>query len=331
MSLAVSIIICTYNGTKRLPETLDKIKTQFTTTVFELVVINNNSTDGTEGFVVDYLKSSNFDWRLVNEPKAGLSHARWRGIEEAKHELVLFCDDDNHLANDYIEIGAKLFCENSNLGVLGGLGIPQFESKKPNWFDEFAHTYAVGSLGKNPGVQPKGSWHYGAACFFRKSALMQLKSLGFTSVLSDRKGSDLSSGGDVELCYAVQLLGLDLAFEPALKFDHFIEPHRLDWEYYLRLNRGIAASFPLLESYNIHTFNSKLAFKINLIKRCLFVVMGLVKLKFTNRTSLQSEVNFVFWRESLRVFRKNVRPAIVGFQRNRKIFKMSDLKQLNKH
>jgi glycosyltransferase involved in cell wall biosynthesis len=324
MSLGVSIIICTYNGEKRLPKTLDNIVTQISTIAFELIVIDNNSNDGTEVFVKDYLKESNIEWKLVSEPKAGLSHARWRGIEEAKHELVLFCDDDNHLANDYIETGAKLFCENSNLGVLGGAGSPQFESKKPNWFDEFAHTYAVGSLCKEPGIQPKGSWHYGAACFFRKSALMQLKSIGFTSVLSDRKGGDLSSGGDVELCYAVQLLGFDLAFEPALKFDHFIEAHRLHWEYYLKLNRGIATSFPLLESYKIRTFNSRSGFIVNLIKLYIIAIRGLVKIKFTNNTSLQNQVNSVLWRESLRVFRKNVRLAIVSFQRNRKVFKVSE-------
>lgn len=326
LDLSVSIVICTYNGLSRLPETLDFIVKQKTKIYFELIIVDNNSSDFTDDFVREYLKNSNIEWKIVKEPQPGLSHARWRGIEEASYELVLFCDDDNHLATDYIEIGATKFYNNPNLGILGGLGSPKFESQKPTWFDKFSHSYAVGGLGKEPGIQAKASWHYGAACFFRKSSLIQLKLLGFDSVLSDRKGGNLSSGGDVELCFAVQLLGFDLAFDPTLKFDHFIETHRLDWEYYLKLTRGIASSFPLLESYKIVAFKSKLAFLLNLTKQYLILLKGLLKWKLTNSRSLESQVNGVILIENFRVFKKNVLATIVGFERNRRIFKDCILK-----
>jgi len=321
LDLSVSIVICTYNGLSRLPETLDFIVKQKSKISFELIIVDNNSSDFTNDFVKEYLKDSEIDWKIVSETKAGLSYARWRGIEESKYELVLFCDDDNHLAENYIEIGAFKFSNNPNLGILGGLGSPKFESQKPTWFDDFSHSYAVGSLGKEPGIQAKGSWHYGAGCFFRKSALIQLKLLGFKSVLSDRKGGDLSSGGDVELCYAVQLLGFDLAFDPTLRFDHFIEAHRLDWDYYLKLNRGIASSFPLLESYQILSFNSRTAFMFHLIKILIMTMSRILKLKFTNKPTLHEKVNYEFMKDSLKVFKRNFNPTIFAFDKNREFFR----------
>lgn len=320
MSLSVSIIICTYNGSKRLADTLDFILKQISKAPFELIVVDNNSIDYTSDFVKIHLVDANIDWKIVHEPKPGLSHARWRGIVEANNDLVLFCDDDNHLASNYIETGVSYFSKYPNLGILGGLGSPKFESYKPDWFDQFSHSYAVGSSGKEPGIQAKGSIHYGAACFFRKSALIQLKSMGFVSVLSDRKGGELSSGGDVELCYAVQLLGFDLAFEPELRFDHWIETHRLDWNYYLKLKRGIASSFPLLESYKIQAFDSKPAFKLYLMKQYFTVLKGVLKLKFTKSDSLERQVSFAVLREKFKVFRRNYTSTIVSFQRNRKFF-----------
>lgn len=320
MSLSVSIIICTYNGLKRLPNTLDFILKQRSKAPFELIVVDNNSIDQTPDFVNRHLADCNIDWKIVHEPEPGLSHARWRGIAEASNDLVLFCDDDNHLSSNYIETGVSYFFKNSNLGILGGLGSPKFASHKPAWFDQFSHSYAVGSSGKEPGIQAKGSFHYGAGCFFRKSALMHLKSKGFVSVLSDRKGGGLSSGGDVELCYAVQLLGFDLAFDPELRFDHWIETHRLDWNYYLKLKRGIASSFPLLESYKIQVFDSKFAFKLYVLKRYFTVLKGILKLKLTRTDSLESQVSFAVLSEKFKAFGRNYTSTLVAFERNRRFF-----------
>ncbi|PZX49804.1 GT2 family glycosyltransferase [Algoriphagus ratkowskyi] len=320
MNSGISIIICSYNGTNRLSKTLDSILIQDTRSPFELIVVDNNSTDETSVFAKTFLSRKTIDWRLIHEAKAGLSHARWRGIAEAKYELILFCDDDNHLESNYLEIGNDFFKRNPNVGILGGLGRAVFESEKPIWFDHFAHSYAVGTLGKQAGVQAKGSYHYGASCFIRRLPLMKLREKGFQSVLSDRKGSGLSSGGDVELCYAVQLLGYDLAFEPALRFDHYIENHRLKWSYYLNLKRGIASSFPLLDTYEIDQMDSSRNFQHYLWRRLWMVVKGIIKTFPTRNSSLQNQVTFAILRSKLKAFRINYMNALLAFERNKRIF-----------
>lgn len=320
MSLGVSIIVCTYNGANRLQRTLVSILNQIATSPFDLVIVDNNSTDETRDFTEAFLRYSNIDWKLVQERQPGLSNARWRGIIEAKYELILFCDDDNHLERDYLQKGIKFFEKHPKVGILGGLGKPVFEVKKPDWFDKFAHSYAIGNLGKKKGVQEKGSYHYGAACFFRWIPLMKLREMGFKSVLPDRKGRGLSSGGDVELCYAVQLLGYDLAFEPALRFDHFIENHRLEWDYYLRLKRGIAESFPLLESYKITQFESVFSFRFYLWGRLFVILKGIIKIFPARNKSMTNKMSYVVLIEKLKVFSSNYQGAIEAFKRNKEIF-----------
>lgn len=312
----ISIIICTYNGSERLNETLLHICKLSFSYSFELIVVNNASTDNTIQVINYVLKSSTIDWKIVNESNPGLSHARWKGVLSARYDIILFCDDDNYLANNYLEVGFGIFNKNTKVGVLGGLGEPIFEVEKPKWFDTFSHSYAVGSLGKINGVQKKLSYHYGAACFFLKSALLHLNEIGFRSVLSDRKGDSLSSGGDVELCYAVQLLGYDLYYSDDLHFEHFIEKHRLDRAYYLRLKKGISASFPLLTAYEIYKINTVYQYKKYLFKLllrsiliCFYILCQ--RILFLKREN--ADVAFVVNTSKVNAFFNNYRKAVKHF------------------
>lgn len=248
----ISIIICTFNGAERLPDTFSAIAEIKFEHPWEVIVVDNASKDNTSQVAKDFFNSfSGIDGRLVFEAKAGLTSARQAGWKAAKYSVVLFCDDDNWLSPNYLAIGFNHFERNSKLGILGGCGVPVTIGDFPSWFSEFSHSYAVGMNGRKSGKQKLGSAHYGAGCYYLKAALEKLDESGLKMVLTDRKGKDLFSGGDVELCFLVQLLGYQLWIEEGLKFRHFIPVGRLNWEYYLRLKRGIASSFPLLNSYKV--------------------------------------------------------------------------------
>ncbi len=324
MEVGVSIVICTFNGQQRLKKTLDHATNQLTTFPYEILVVNNNSTDDTGLWVESYIAESDSKMpvRLLKEERQGLSFARKKGIEAANFPFILFCDDDNWLNSDFIQIGADILSANSNIGVLGSFGIPKIDGTKPDWFDQFSHSYAVGSLGKSSGIQPKGSYHYGAACFFRKEALVRLNSIGFESLLTDRKGQNLSSGGDVELCYAIQLLGYELHYDERLRFFHFIEKHRLEWEYYVKLKKGISASFPLLESYSFKCFQNKSEFRNHLWNKFFIVLKGIVKSGISSvvSQSSQNELNWINTTSKFTAFVTNYKKTTSAFVRNRQIF-----------
>ncbi|GAA0880881.1 hypothetical protein GCM10009119_38510 [Algoriphagus jejuensis] len=323
-SVGVSIVICTYNGVVRLEETLShllKLDSQFP---WELVLVDNASTDGTAQWVSTWLKSQaiKVSFQIVVENRPGLNNARVAGFQRCSFDYILFCDDDNWLFPDFVELGATILSNNSRIGVLGSLGHPVFEDGEPEWFSQFSHSYAVGSLGKNSGKQDFGSYHYGAACFFRRAALKELLTRGFRSLLADRTGKSLSSGGDVELGLAVQLLGYELHYDERLKFDHFIETHRLNWDYYLRLKRGISKSFPLLESYKCHEFQEVTAFRSHLVSLFFISIKGLVK-SFVWRLCLSSksnEVAFATTQTKCVSFLRNYRKTLAAFVTNKQLF-----------
>ncbi len=320
----VSIVICTYNGIGRLGQTFSHILKLQSSYPWELILVDNASTDGTGDWASRWLNSqgAQLNFQIVSESRPGLNHARMMGVEMSSYDYILFCDDDNWLSPNFLSIGASVLKQNSKIGVLGSLGSPIFEGTEPAWFNEFSHSYAVGTLGKKSGKQKFGSYHYGAGCFFRKEALTQLLSLGFQSLLADRMGKSLSSGGDVELGLAVQLLGYELHYDERLKFGHFIENHRIDWDYYLRLKKGISQSFPLLESYKIYEFENLRSFRSHLFASYFIAVKGVIKSgveKFYSSTK-SNEVACITTRSKLSSFIKNYRKTLVAFDANKKMF-----------
>src|SRR5262249_7159571 len=89
-SLRVSIITPLYNKAPYIRRTLDSVAAQ-TFRDFELIVVDDGSTDGGERLVADYVDER---VRLIRQPNAGPGAARNRGIAEARGELLAFLDAD---------------------------------------------------------------------------------------------------------------------------------------------------------------------------------------------------------------------------------------------
>jgi glycosyltransferase involved in cell wall biosynthesis len=87
----VSVIVPVYNAKTTLPDTIDSIQRQ-TFQDFELIVIDDGSTDGT----LEWVRSVR-DRRLhvFSYPNGGLSVARNRGIERSQGEFISFIDSDD--------------------------------------------------------------------------------------------------------------------------------------------------------------------------------------------------------------------------------------------
>ncbi|WP_268035813.1 glycosyltransferase [Algoriphagus sp. PAP.12] len=317
--MSCSIILCTYNGAKKLHTTLDAIIHQDSNYPWELIVIDNNSSDNTYAEAKAILKDSGIDFRIEKFSKPGKMYAFWFGIGLAKYDIILDCDDDNELFKDYLDIGLSILQSNLKLGALGGCGILP-EQNLPIWFPKFAKSYALGPQGINLEPLPKFAHLYGAGCFYRRPILNNLKNRGFESLLSCRKGEELSSGGDVEFCHAIQLEGFDLMYSESLKFYHHIDKHRIDFEYYLRLKRGISNSFPILSAYRLDEFQNRSDFRKHLFYSFFIILKGIIKTSLISKNSFQSEVDYVVVRTKFWAFIRNYREAMNGYNRNQKIF-----------
>jgi len=288
----ISVVVCTHNGKERIEATLQSIFQQKTTNelAWEILVIDNASTDGTKDFCVDLKNKYSFNqnFRVISELNPGLNNARKKGLSESSFNWVLFCDDDNHLFDNYVQTGFNIISTNKSIGALGGMGLPLFESEKPDWFDQYHHSFAVGAQGNSNGkIQSQNPEVYGAGCFFYKPALQKIFATGFQTIMSDRKGKSLSSGGDVEWCYLIYLMKYEIWFSDELKFYHQMPAGRLTWEYYIKLKVGIANGSALIFPYrfyfkrgSVHQSLYFLKYILRWLITCIVYYQLLIKLRF---------------------------------------------------
>lgn len=245
-----SIIVCCYNSASFLPETLAHLArlTPPKGFLLELILVDNCCTDDSVAFAIELWRTLHqpFDLISVTEAQPGLSFARKRGIETARYGYLLFCDDDNRIEPDYLKVAAPLLESHPEMGMLGGLGLPHYEWIPSYWPHDF-YIYGSGPQAKKNGPAPT---LHGAGIILRKKAFTQLTDAGFRFILSDRKGENLASGGDYELCYAVRMAGFDIWYHNDLKFSHYITRDRVTREYSRRFIRESAPAVDVLDMYN---------------------------------------------------------------------------------
>jgi glycosyltransferase involved in cell wall biosynthesis len=239
----ISVIICCYNSASRIAETLRYLSLQKTPAnlPWEIIIVNNASTDNTVQMATTEWARFNkkeIGFQIVNQPVPGLSYARAKGIEASNYDYLIFCDDDNWLFENYIHKAFKLLEIWPNAAIIGAHGLPKAEIDAPEWFDGYCGYYATGPQNNNKSGIMKGNspYVYGAGCIVRKSVISELNNINFKLLASGRMSEKLTSGEDVELCYAVSLLGYKIAYSSDLKFYHFIPGNRLTDRYLLALS-----------------------------------------------------------------------------------------------
>lgn len=257
---ALSVIVCCFNSSTRIAPTLDHLRRQDFSEPdgFEIIVVDNNSTDGTTAVARTAWDSSpcTIPFKVVSETRQGLSYARERGLAEARAGFVVFVDDDNWLAPDYLARMLRLMRVHPRAALIGGAITPVFEGSEPNWFQNVYGIFAVGNKGAHARVQPLGHTVPGAGMALRISAMRDLCSRGFEFTLSDRAGAALCGGGDIELNLALQLCGWEIFYDPELRLQHFIPEKRLNWRYACGLVRGMGEAEVFLLPYR-HSLRKK--------------------------------------------------------------------------
>lgn len=118
----VSIIIPAFNSEKTLPATIQSVLTQKTKKSFEVIVVDDNSTDKT----FDVAKTFTGINVLKNEKK-GPAYARNYGAKNAKGDILLFIDSDCVASRSWLNEMIKPFKNNKVAGVQGAYKSMQSE------------------------------------------------------------------------------------------------------------------------------------------------------------------------------------------------------------
>jgi glycosyltransferase involved in cell wall biosynthesis len=250
----VSIIIPCYNSSRIIAKTLSYLQKQNVSSdiPWEIVIVDNGSTDRTADCArAAWPLFSKVPFKVVSETTPGLSHARSKGFDTAEYDFISFIDDDNFVFPDWVQIAYETMINNESIGACGGYSVPMFEIAPPAWFDKSLWTaFTIGPPNCEQGDVTTTRGHlWGAGSIIRKSAWQILVQLGFRYQLVGRCGTRLTSGEDIELFYALRMAGWRLWQEPRLKFYHYMNRERIDWQYLLRVHNGFGASAPVLYMY----------------------------------------------------------------------------------
>ena len=143
---SICVVICCHNSETRIATTLRHLAEQQVPSelIWEILIIDNASTDGTVQAVERFsAQHRELSVRVVSEPQLGNGYARQRGIREAGLDCMLFVDDDNWLAPNYLKLLAETLGEHPEVEALGGMSIAECEGPAPSWLARYQGWYAV--------------------------------------------------------------------------------------------------------------------------------------------------------------------------------------------
>ncbi len=238
----VSIIVCTYNRAHYLAETLSHLRSQNAdVAVFEVVLIDNNSTDHTKDICDEFLaQNSDFPFRYIAETAQGLSHARNRGIKEAKGDILTFIDDDAFAQSDFVAAISQYFSENKDTIAIGGKIIPKYEEESPRWMSKhLLPLVAALDMGDDTKPFPKGKFPIGANMSIRKEAF---EKYGGFDVNLGRKGDALEGSEEKDLFFRIMKSGAKIIYLPLAIVHHIIPAKRVAFDYISKQAIGIGKS-----------------------------------------------------------------------------------------
>jgi glycosyltransferase involved in cell wall biosynthesis len=249
--ILVSVIVCAHNPRSHyLTRVLDALRAQtLPLQKWELLLVDNASVEPLIGRV-DLTWHPNA--RHLREMSLGLTHARLRGIAEATADLLVFVDDDNVLKSDYLEHAQAIAAANPNLGVWSGTVRLEFEQSPAEWTKPYWDWLTAREVSEDLQFRSDAdspNTPYGAGmCVRREVGLFYRDQLlnSPTRRLLDRKGTSLSSAGDIDIALTACDMELITGLFARLHVTHLIPPERLNEEYLVRLRRGVMMSLWLL-------------------------------------------------------------------------------------
>jgi len=260
------VIVPTHNPAPGLlPGLLAALATQtLSAEKWEIIVVDNASNPPV---TTDWsaLEQRNISCRLIREPRAGLTFARLAGFAAARNPWIVMLDDDNRPRDDYLEKAVEFAALHPHLGAFGGKSLPVFAEPPPKWFAETGISLGCRDKGDDiliaespplprryPDLAP-----IGAGMVLRKEvAVAYAKHVsGHPDAATDRRGKQLSSGGDCEIVLLSLFDKFGVAYTPTLVLDHLIPASRLKPDYLARLNRESSRSWvSILDRFDINTW-----------------------------------------------------------------------------
>jgi len=236
----ISVIICSYNRRDYIIQAIDSLYHQtLPRTRYEVIVVDNNSTDDTESLCRTYIAAhADYNIRYMNETRQGASFARNTGAAVARSPLLAFMDDDAVAEKDFLERIVLFFDTHPDATGMGGRIIPAYEPAEPKWMSHYVSSL-VGNFeySKTVTLFRPGKYPLESNMIVRKEAFDAVG--GFNTLLPGVKGTLRIGGEGKDFFYRLQDRGSKIYYDPSVIVHHTVEVKKLTPEYMYRVASGI--------------------------------------------------------------------------------------------
>ena len=254
---SIDVCICTHNPRLEILKiVIEALASQtFDHSLFRVTIVDNASAPPIPDLVLNALVEAGISSRIIREEMLGIARARLRAIEETDSEWLLFIDDDNEPAYDYIENGVAIIASTPGLGCFGGKLLLPPHIIPPERIKPLYPALALKDCGDEVitnNVTYWGPWEPPTAGAYVNRKVLELfkkKSGELESFfLLGRKGlKSFASCEDSLLMRGAASIGLCSSYQPSLVIYHHINADRFNVLYLLRLMYGFGVSVTRLE------------------------------------------------------------------------------------
>jgi len=233
MSIKISAIICTHNRAEYLLKAIQSLVDQtLDKTKYEIIVVDNKSTDNTKNIALDNFSTVS-NLKYLYEPVLGLSQARNTGLNRANGKYVAYLDDDAIANPRWLENILEVFEKATpQPGIVSGRVKPIWERSRPVWLpDKLLGSLTIVDWSKQAIFLNKEQWPAGANIAFPKNLLEKVG--GFDTALG-RKGNKLLSMEEIDVRQKIEDKGYKCYYSPDIVVSHHIPALRLTKRWFVR-------------------------------------------------------------------------------------------------
>ena len=254
----LTVAVCTYNRAERLPALVSALRAQVCSVPFDILFINNNSTDNTADVLGSLALQPGALVRTVFETQQGIVHARNRAIQEAMDsDYLFFMDDDEHPMPGWLAAGLDAL-QNEGADCVGGRVKVKFGPHvRPQWLeDELLGFLAEVDHGESPiWITDESTKIWTANVAYHVDIFRKDPNLRF-DLRYNREGTDIGGGEDAIMFLQLLSRRLRIRYRPDMMVEHFVEPWRMKRRYFLRLHHraGVRAGLYQDMEYPVQVF-----------------------------------------------------------------------------